>query len=174
MNPLCKGINEQLGYHTLSLQIPTGGTKWQAYKNFFPDAYKRIDAAVQVLRSEKGVKTIYLMGHSMGSRMATGYLSEKPESGIAGFIGVGVRIGGDVPFNSLLNLKTALQNSPNLKVVEVYSDGGDGIDARQALKRSSLVSARYKQILIPGADHQFSYGEKQMVDAVVNWLKAQK
>ena len=174
VDPLRKGIHGQLGYHTLSLQMPVGGSDWRSYKKFFPEAYQRIDAALEFLRNEKGVKTIYLMGHSMGSRMATGYLSEKPEANISGFIGVGVRIGGDVPLNSLRNLKIALKKSPGLQVADVYGDGGDGVDAKQAQKRSSLVSDRYQQILIPGADHQFDSGEKQMVDAVVNWLKAQK
>lgn len=174
VDPLRREIHGQLGYHTLSLQMPVGGSDWRSYKKFFPEAYKCIDAAVQFLRNEKGVKTIYLMGHSMGSRMATGYLSENPEANISGFIGVGIRIGGDAPLNSLVNLKRALQKSPGLKVVDIYGDGGDGIDAKQAQKRSSLVSDRYQQILIPGADHQFDSGEKQMVDTVVNWLKAQK
>jgi pimeloyl-ACP methyl ester carboxylesterase len=174
VNPLRKGIHEQLGYHTLSLQMPTGGNDWRSYKKYFPDAYKRIEAAIQVLRNEKGVRTIYLMGHSMGSRMATGYLSENPESNVSGFIGVGVVNSGGIPLDSLTNLKIALRKSPDLKVLDVYGDGGDGEDAKGAKARSFLVSDRYRQVMIPGADHQFLSGEKQMVNAVINWLKEQK
>ena len=174
VNPLRKGIHEQLGYHTLSLQMPTGGSDEQAYVKHFPEAYKRIGAAIDVLRNEKGVKTVYLMGHSMGSRMATACLSEHPESKVSGFIGVGIRNGGGPPLDSLRNLQTALQRSPDLKVLDVYGDGGDKIDFKQATVRSALASSRYKQVLVPGADHQFSSREKQMVDEVVNWLKEQK
>ena len=174
VDPLRRGIHAQLGYHTLSLQMPAVGSERPPYNKFFPEAYKRIDDAVQFLRNEKRVRTMYLMGHSLGSRMATGYLAEHNEASISGFIGVGVRIGGDVPVNSLMNLKIAMQKSPVLKVVDVYGDGGDGIDAKQARRRSFLVGDRYQQILIPGADHRFDSGEKQMVEAVVNWLKAQK
>ena len=108
------------------------------------------------------------------SRMATGYLSENPESKVSGFIGVGIVNGGGIPLDSLTNLKIALQKSPELRVVDVYGDGGDGVDAKSAKARSFLISDRYKQILIPKADHQFSSGEKQMVNEVVNWLKEQK
>ena len=106
--------------------------------------------------------------------MATGYLSENPESKVSGFIGVGIVNGGGIPLDSLTNLKIALQKSPELRVVDVYGDGGDGVDAKSAKARSFLISDRYKQILIPKADHQFSSGEKQMVNEVVNWLKEQK
>jgi pimeloyl-ACP methyl ester carboxylesterase len=171
VNPLRKGIHEQLGYHTLSLQMPTSDVNWREYRHLFPDAYKRIEIATQVLREEKGVKKIYLMGHSMGSRMATGYLAENPESKISGFIGVGIRNYGETPLDSLRNLQVVMQKYPDIIVLDVYGDGGDGRDAKHAQKRSFLVSDRYKQIIIPGADHQFNSGEKQMVNSVVNWLR---
>lgn len=171
VNPLRIGIHKALGYHTLSLQMPVDNVAWDMYGGLFPDAYKRIDAAIQVLQRQKGVKTIYLMGHSMGSRMATGYLSDNPQSKVAGFIGVGIRNSGEDPLDSLKNLQAALQKSPGLKVLDVYGDGGDGKDARHAQERSSLVSDRYRQLLIPGADHRFHFGEKEMVHAVINWLK---
>ena len=43
---------------------------------------------------KKKVERIYLMGHSMGSRMTTSYLATNPTAPIAGFIGVGIRNGG--------------------------------------------------------------------------------
>jgi hypothetical protein len=36
-----------------------------------------------------------------------------------------------------------------------------------------MVSDRYRQVLIPKADHQFNTGEEEMVKAVVDWLKKQ-
>lgn len=174
VNPLHKGIHQQLGYHTLSIQMPTGEVGWREYVKFFPNAYKRIEGAINVLRNEKGVETIYLMGHSMGTRMASGYLANFPGSKVAGFIGVGARNYGEGDLDTTTNLSIAMQKLPNLQIVDIYGDGGDGIDASHALQRAQLVSDRYKQILIPGADHQFFSGEKQMVNAVVNWLKEQK
>jgi len=169
VDPLRKGIHEQLGYHTLSIQMPTGNVSWREYEAFFPDSERRIAAAVRYLKDEKGATKVYLMGHSMGSRMATSYLANNPNSGVTGFIGVGVRNGGDSPLDSDSNLR-----SVNLPVVDVYGDGGDGKDYDYAMNRSDMVSSRYKQVLIKDADHTFSGHEAEMVNAVVSWLKEQQ
>ena len=168
VDPLRKEINKQLGYHTLSLLLPGKGKDWEKYADAFPAAYKEIQAGIDFLRKEKGVTKIYLMGHSMGSRMATAFLVEHPDSGIAGFIGVGVKNGGKYPLNSNRNLRKI-----KLPVVDIYGDGGDGQDKEEAEVRADMVSARYKQVLIPGADHLFASGEAEMVKAVITWLKAQ-
>ena len=170
VDPLRKGLNEQLGYHTLSIQMPIGDVNWREYEDFFPDAHKRIAAAVRYLKNTKKVKTVYLMGHSMGSRMATSYLADNPNSGIAGFIGVGIRNGGDGPLDSNSNLRMV-----KIPVVDVYGDGGDGKDADHADARSDMVDKHYQQVLIPGADHKFidDEEEKEMVNAVVSWLRKQ-
>ena len=169
VDPLRKGIHEQLGYHTVSLQMPTTGGNWRTYEEHFPDAYARIAATVKVLQ-QKGIKRIYLMGHSMGSRMATAYLANTNNHGISGFIGIGVRnarIGG--PMDSASNLEEI-----EIPVIDIYGDGGDGKDEKHAARREELVSDTYIQVLIPDADHRFDGNENDMVKAVVDWLKAQK
>jgi len=168
VDPLRKEINKQLGYHTLSLQLPGQGKDWEKYAEVFPRAYEEIQAGIDFLRKEKGVSKIYLMGHSMGSRMATAFLAEHPDSGIAGFIGVGIKNGGKYPLDSNSNLRKI-----NIPVLDVYGDGGDGEDKIEAEVRSDMASDRYKQVLIPKADHQFNRGEEEMVKAVVDWLKKQ-
>lgn len=168
VDPLRKGINKQLGYHTLSIQMPTGDVNWREYEDFFPDAHKRIAAAVRYLKNTKKVEKVYLMGHSMGSRMATSYLADHPNSGIAGFIGVGIRNGGDGPLDSDANLR-----SIKIPVLDVYGDGGDGKDADHANTRSDMAGKDYQQVLISGADHKFSGHENEMVNTVVSWLKKQ-
>ena len=168
VEPLRKSINEQLGYHTLSIQMPTTEGSWRDYDILFPDAYRRITAAIRYLKNEKKVQKVYLMGHSMGSRMATAFLKENPDAGITGFIGVGIRNGGDEPLDSELSLRMV-----NVPVLDIYGDGGDGRDAADAEVRAAMVDDRYQQVLISGADHRFSQHEKPMVDAVINWLKRQ-
>jgi len=169
VEPLRKGVNKQLGYHTLSIQMPTGDVSWRDYVHYFPDARKRIDTAIKALK-EKGVKKIYLMGHSMGTRMATSYLAKKPDASVAGFIGVGIRTYGEGDLNTTENLRMI-----NIPVLDVFGDGGDGKDADHAADHEVFVGADYKQILIQGADHRFteSNHEKKMVDVIVAWLKTQ-
>lgn len=169
VEPLRIGLNKQLGYHTLSIQMPTGSVGWREYVNYFEDARNRIDAAVKALQ-DKGIKKIYLMGHSMGTRMATSYLAKKPDAGIAGFIGVGIRTYGEGDLNTTENLRQI-----DIPVVDIFGDGGDGKDADHAQEHEVYVGQNYEQILIPGADHQFteSKHEQQMVAAVVGWIKKQ-
>jgi dienelactone hydrolase len=169
VDPLRKGIHEQLGYHTLSIQMPTGNVSWREYEAFFSDSERRIAAAVRYLKDEKGVTKVYLMGHSMGSRMATSYLANNHNSAVSGFIGVGIRNGGGSPLDSDSNLRLV-----NFPVVDVYGDGGDGKDYDHAMSRSDMVSSKYEQVLIKGADHTFTGHEKEMVSAVVNWLQKQE
>jgi len=38
VDPLRKEINKQLGYHTLSLQLPGKGKDWKSYAEVFPRA----------------------------------------------------------------------------------------------------------------------------------------
>lgn len=168
VDPLRKAINKQLGYHTLSLQLPGKGKDWEKYAEEFPRAYGEIQAGIDFLGKEKGVTKIYLMGHSMGSRMATAFIVEHPDSGFAGFIGVGIKNGGKYPLDSNSNLRKI-----KIPVLDVYGDGGDDKDKIEAEVRSDMVSDRYKQVLIHKADHQFDTGEEEMVKAVVDWLKKQ-
>ena len=168
VDPLRKGIHEKLGYHTVSLQMPTTGGNWRTYEEHFPDAYARIAATVKVLQ-QKGIKRIYLMGHSMGSRMTTAYLANNENHGIHGYIGVGIRNGGGEPLDSATNLE-----SVSIPVVDIYGDGGDGKDANHAARREDLVSDTYTMLLISDANHRFTEHEDEMVKAVVGWLKTQK
>lgn len=165
VDPLRKGIHEKLGYHTLSLQMPTGKKGWKDYAIDFPRASQEIEAGIAFLRDEKKVERIYLMGHSMGSRMATSYLANNPDALIAGFVGVGIRNGGGDPLDSKANLRRV-----NIPVVDIYGDGGDGVDLKHAKARSGMVSDRYRQVLIPGASHTFDAQEDEMLNAVIDWL----
>lgn len=67
--------------------------------------------------------------------------------------------------NSNANLRQV-----TIPVLDVYGDGGDGVDLKHARARSDMVSDRYKQVLIPGASHTFDAHEGEMLKAVIDWL----
>ncbi|WP_455202074.1 alpha/beta hydrolase [Kaarinaea lacus] len=169
VDPLRKGIHEQLGYHTLSIQMPARDINWRDYADLFPESDKRIAAAIKFLREEKGVSEIYLMGHSMGSRMASSFLASHADADVSGLIAVGIRNNGGVPLDGDANLRRV-----EIPVLDVYGDGGNGKDAIHAEQRFDMVSDRYQQVLVEGADHQFINHEKELVATVVNWLNAHK
>ncbi len=172
VGPLRKSINKELGFHTLSLQMPVvsgskNPDKFLEYGPTFPEAYKTIQAGIDFLKKEKGVERIYLMGYSMGGRMTTGFLAQNHDSGVIGYIGVGLLGGGQDPLNTNLNLKKV-----KLPVIDVHADSGP--DAKSAESRKAFVSDRYKQVVISGAKHDYRGYDNQIAKAVIDWLKQQE
>jgi pimeloyl-ACP methyl ester carboxylesterase len=168
VNPLRKGVHASLGWHTLSLQMPAEDKNRKKYAEDFPAAFETIMQNIAFLRNEKGVTTIYLMGHSMGSRMASAFVAENPESSIKGLIVAGIRNNGGYPLDGKQNLERI-----SIPILDVWG-GGDSKDYDAAKEREELVSATYTQVKIPGANHKFDGYDDEFVAAVVEWLKAQK
>lgn len=172
VGPLRRAIHQSLGWHTLSLNMPTlpgdPGDEGQMskYASTFPDAFARIQAAIDFLREEKGVEQIYLMGHSMGSRMTTAYLAQHPDAPVAGFIGVGMLGGGQGMLNPNMNLR-----SIQIPVLDIYAENDR--DAQAAQARRGLVSERFTQVPVPGAKHDYRGYEAQVANAVNGWLQKQ-
>ncbi len=172
VGPLRRTINKELGFHTLSLQMPvipgkSSPEKFQEYASTFPEAYKTIQAGIDFLKKEKGVERIYLMGYSMGGRMTTAFLAQNPDSGVIGYIGVGLLGGGQEPLNTNLNLKKV-----KVPVIDIHAD--TDLDAKSAEFRKPFVSDHYKQVVIPGAKHDYRGYDNQIAKAVIAWLKQQE
>jgi predicted alpha/beta-hydrolase family hydrolase len=170
VGPLRRALHKELGVHTLSLRMPDPGADSPDAPELvaaFPQAYQRIQAAIDYLRKHKQVERVYLMGHSMGGRMTSGFLASNQDSGVAGFIGVGLSAGGKEPVNTNLNLRRV-----TIPIVDVYGD--NEMDSRAASFRKSLASERFAQVEIPGAKHDYRGYDKQVADVVVQWLRKQE
>jgi len=172
VGPLRKAIHSELGYHTLSLQMPTlAGNRspdtFQQYASTFPDAYTRIQAALVFLKNEKGVERIYLMGYSMGGRMTSAFLANHPDSGVVGYLGVGLLAGGPEPLNTNLNLRKI-----RMPVLDIYAENDR--DAQFAENRKAMVSDRFVQVPIAGAKHDYRGYDQQIAQAVNTWLTKQE
>jgi len=167
VDPVRKGVNEKLGYHTLSLQMPSGYSHWKDYAEGFPDAYQTINEAIAFLKNEKGVTRVFLIGHSMGSRMASAFVSKNSSHGLVGLVVAGCRNNGGNPLSCDKNLQGV-----NLPVLDIWG-GNNGKDSRSASERNGMVSDTYTQVEISGANHKFEENEDELVDAVVSWLKSQ-
>jgi len=165
VDPLRLELNEQLGFHTVSLQMPGGKKALSEYEDDFLAAYREIDRAVAFLQ-QKGVTRIILIAHSLGSRMASSYLAKNPQVDIKGFVGVGMLNNGEVPFNCLANLQQT-----KLPVLDIWGELGKAKDNTYGMERRVLLSSRYKQVIISGGDHALSEHEEDLVEAVVNWVK---
>jgi len=168
VDPLRIELNEQLGFHTVSLQMPSGRKSLSEYKTDFPAAFDEINRAVAFLQ-KKGVTSIVLIGHSLGSRMATAYLTDTPDPLVKRFVGVGMLNNGGSPFNALANLQKV-----SIPVLDIWGEAGTAGDNKYGLERNALLSPQYTQIVIPGGDHALSGHEDELVDAVVSWLEETK
>ena len=167
VDPLRLELNEQLGFHTVSLQMPGGRKPLAEYEVDFPEAFKEINRAVAFLE-KKGVRSIVLIGHSLGSRMATAYLADKAHPAIKGFVGVAMLNNGGPLFNCLANLQKTI-----LPVLDIWGTAGKAGDNSYGLERQLLLSSRYNQVAIPDGDHALSEHEDELVEAVTMWLKGQ-
>lgn len=167
VGPLRRTIHRDLGFHTLSLQMPLPEKGKPIDPSTFPEAYERIRQGIDFLRIEKKVERVYLMGYSMGGRTTTGSLANNPNSGVAGYIGVGLLGGGQEPFNTNLNLRKV-----TIPVLHIYAES-DPQDAKFAEVRKGMIFERYKQTPIP-ATHTFKGYDSHIADAVTAWLKEQE
>lgn len=169
VGPLRRSMHRELGFHTLSLQMPTvAGNDFNDYAATFPQAYQVIQSAIDFLVKEKGVTRIYLMGHSMGARMTTSFLAERPHPAVRGYIGVGMLQGGGAPLDTNHNVRRL-----RVPVIDVYADRSPK-DLSSAENRKSLVSETYRQVRIEGADHSFRGYEASLAANVIAWLKEQE
>ncbi len=168
VEPLRKGINDELGFHTLSLQMPKGYRHWKEYAEGFPAAYEQFKQSIRFLKKEKGVTKVFIIGHSMGSRMASSYVSQHGNHGLTGLVVAGCRNNGGYPLSCAQNLE-----SVDMPILDIWG-GKNGKDYNAASERSSLVSESYTQIEISGANHKFEGYEDELVEAVTNWLKKYK
>ena len=181
VGPLRKALHDRLGVHTLSIDYPQtrGSRSASDEEGNFPAAHERVAQAIQFLTQEKGVTQIYLMGHSLGTRITISYMAaNKDIPSLRGYIGVGIYGAGQCqdadydPLATFCNLKTVLARNPAFPVLDVVAmDTSD--DVRYAERRSELVSATYQQVRIDGADHDFKHKESDMLDTVTDWLKKQ-
>jgi len=132
----------------------------------FSQAFHTIEASINYLKEQHQVKKIFLIGHSMGSRMASAYLAATPQHGINGFVGIGMRNNGDHPLDAGENL-----GKVSLPVLDLFGDGGNHKDFYHAKDRSHLISDLYKQQMVKNANHRFTQHQNEMIEAVINWLK---
>src|SRR4030067_954221 len=59
-----------------------------AYGKTFPEAFERIDAGVQYLKT-KGVGRVVLLGHSSGAMTAVAYAARRPHAPVTGIVAIG-------------------------------------------------------------------------------------
>lgn len=163
VKPLRLALNQDLGFHTLSLQMPNQYEAYEDYEKEQPKVDAMIDQAITFLHS-KGVKKIYLMGHSLGAGMTSSYLVSHPSAPITGYIAVGCR--GN---KSKLISCTDNMSKINIKTFDIWGKSNSEDEAFAAI-RLPLVDENYQQYGVEGANHVLDGSIEFFIEEVEGWL----
>ena len=169
--PLRVRLTER-GWQTLSLQMPIlrNGAEYDEYKPLFGEIAPRINAAIAFLKS-KGIKNIVIIGHSLGSTMASYYLATNKAPEVSALVAIGVS-GTQFSdpalgyFSSVTRIK--------IPILDIY--GTDDIEPvlSSATRRAAIAresgNNRYTQVVVKGANHFFSGKDDPLVKQVGDWL----
>lgn len=149
------------GYDTLSIQLPVlaNDANSKDYSGLYNDADKRIQAAVDYVRSI-GKEADLLVAHSLGTTMASHYLSNNPKHLFKKFVAVGMNDGS-----------AAYLSKINIPILDLY--GTEDIDpVLNSIKQRQIASknnSKYVQKQITG-DHFFNDQNELLVQTVNDWL----
>jgi len=147
-----------VGYTTLSVQMPILAAEAPAarYPVLFWEADARFAGALTYLR-RKHYDRIWLVSHSMGSRMANHYISAHPQVPLSGWISLSVSNGDLGPFKRI-----------KFPVFDVYAEK----DLEPVIKGAARRAATLKgmkgssQTMVFGTDHYFAGKDKYLVTLI--------
>lgn len=146
------------GYTTLSVQMPILAADAPAarYPVLFWEADARFAGALTYLRRKRYDK-VWLLSHSMGSRMANHYVSAHPQVPLAGWISLSISSGDIGPFRKI-----------KFPVYDVYAENDLEAVVKGAPKRAEALRRvrGSSQAMVFGADHFFAKKEKDLVSLV--------
>lgn len=159
------------GWHTLSIQLPVLGkeAKYNDYVPLFPEAMPRIQSAIQYLR-DTGVQHIVLIAHSCGAHMAMHWITRKGDKDIDAYVGIGM---GATDYKQPMQESFPLARM-HIPVLDIYGSAEFPQVLQMAPGRAAAMkkagNPRSEQVVIPNADHYFHEHNKELVEAVTEWL----
>ena len=168
--PLRTGISSP-GWGTLSLQMPLLPPQSLAddYGRTVAEAVKRIASGIAFLR-ERDYSCVVLAGYGFGAAQALAYLARHQDAD--GLVAVGI-LARDF-LQPSLDVPSLLKRI-RVPVLDIYGEHDfpkvieQAHDRRTVLPDSEMVA--YEQRVIDGADPYFTDHERELVDAVVEWLQ---
>lgn len=161
------------GWHTLSLQMPILGNEAENkdYAPLFSEVPARIQAGVDFLK-DKGIRTIVISGHSLGSTMGSYYLANASDPTVRVFaiMSGGPGVPGDARMDSLGNFKKL----NDVAILDVYGSE-DEESVRKAVSERRRLSQqfdgrRYQYLEIDGADHFYRGKQEDLVSELSSSL----
>jgi pimeloyl-ACP methyl ester carboxylesterase len=156
----------EAGYTTLSVQMPILAAEAPParYPVLFWEADARFAGAMTYLR-RKHYDRIWLLSHSMGSRMANHYISAHPQVPLAGWISLSISSGDIGPFKRI-----------KFPVFDVYAENDLDAVIKGAPKRAETLKRMRgsSQTMMFGTDHYFAKKERELVSLIRLLLEGEK
>jgi hypothetical protein len=108
---------------------------------------------------------IWLLSHSMGSRMANHYITAHPQVPLSGWISLSISNGDIGPFKRI-----------RFPVFDVYAENDVEAVIKGAPKRAEMLKRMRgsSQTMVFGTDHSFAKKEKDLVSLIRLLLEGEK
>lgn len=163
----------EAGFHTLSLQMPilAADVPFGAYGKTFPEAFERIAAGVQYLKT-KGVGRVVLLGHSTGAMTAVAYAARRPQAPVTGIVAIGLSTfpSGPDSMQPALMLK-----SVRVPVLDIYgaNDLHEVLSYNEARRTATQAAGNkgYSAVRVADANHFFTDQYEALKKHVLDWLR---
>lgn len=169
--PLRVGLAEQ-GWNTLSLQMPVleKEARFYDYLEIMPEAFPRIEAAIDYLKAE-GNEKIILIAHSCSVHMTMAWIDAGKMRDIDGIVGIGM---GAVDYGQPMKKPFPLA-SIDVPVLDVFGGAEYPAVIKGAPARLAAIQQaghpKSQQITVPGANHYFTDAGDALLEAVGAWLQ---
>jgi len=162
----------EAGFHTLSLQVPIleADAPFGAYGKTFPEAFERVDAGIQYLRT-KGINRVLLLGHSTGAMTAVAYAAKRPQTPVVGVIAIGLSTfpNGPDTMQPAIMLK-----SVHVPVLDIYgtNDLHEVLSYSEARRTAAQTAGNkaYSAVRAPDANHFFTDHYEVLKKHILGWL----
>ena len=168
--PLRTGLPEH-GWHTLSIQLPVlaADAKYYDYVPIFPEAFPRINAAIDFLR-QQGVETIVLIAHSCGAHMAMSWLESADTRDIQAYVGIGM---GATDYKQPMAKPFPLDKL-KFPILDIYGSNEFPAGLKMAPERLAGIRRaghpKSEQRVVEGADHYFTDKGEPLLNEISDWL----
>ena len=164
VQPVRIGLAES-GLFTLSIQMPVlaNDAAGKDYESLMPQAALRLDSAISYLK-EQGISKVVIVAHSLGTDMASYYLSGAAgqiDGAVVGFVGL-----------SMLDTSSDYLGRITLPVLDIYgtADNPEALDSVPKRKAASSHNENFVQLPVSDANHFFDGKEVILVDEIKQFI----
>ena len=155
-----RALLAEAGFATLSVQMPVlaADAPREDYRELFPDAAERLDAATDWLRA-KGYARVGVVSHSMGAAMVNAWLARRQRAAVDAWVPLGLLVDFAAP--------------PRLPVLDVVAEHDFPEALASAKRRASLLAGDRcsAPLVVERSDHYFGGAVQRLARSIKPFLE---